>query len=197
MKQKTGIFGGSFNPIHIGHLALANYLCEYGELDEIWFMVSPQNPLKRQEQLLADEERLELARLATEGYKKFRVSDFEFSLPRPSYTVHTLRALRATYPEREFYMVIGADNWAVFDRWKDHEQIISENKLLIYPRPGYHIAADSLPANATLVHTPLLGISSTFIRESIRKGKDMRYFLHPSVYQRINEKGLYSMHTQK
>lgn len=191
MKQKTGIFGGSFNPIHIGHLALANYLCEFGGLDEIWFMISPQNPLKQQEDLLDDAERLELARLATEGYDKFRVSDFEFNLPRPSYTIHTLRALRQSYPEREFYLIIGADNWTIFDQWKDYKQIISENKLLIYRRPEYPIAKETLPTNVTPVHTPLLDISSTFIRESIREGKDMRYFLHPSVYARINEKKLY------
>lgn len=192
MKPRTGIFGGSFNPIHIGHLALANYLCEFGELDEVWFMVSPQNPLKRQEDLLDDESRLKLAFLATKEYEKFRVSEFEFTLPRPSYTVNTLEELRKAYPDREFVLVIGADNWVIFNKWRDYERILAENRILIYPRPGFNIAGEVLPESVKLVHTPLLGISSTFIRESIRQGKDMRYFLHPSVYSQIKENNLYS-----
>ena len=113
---RTGIFGGSFNPVHIGHLALANYLCEYGEVDEVWFLVSPQNPFKQQSELLDDHTRLELVQRAVAGYSRFRASDFEFSLPRPSYTIHTLQALSAAYPEREFYLIIGADNWQAFQK---------------------------------------------------------------------------------
>ena len=144
-KIKTGIFSGSFNPIHIGHLAIANYLCEYEGLDEIWFLVSPQNPLKAHSELWSDELRLKLVELAVEDYPRFHASDFEFHLPRPSYSVHTLDKLHATYPEREFYFIIGADNWARFDRWYQSERIIKENQLLIYPRPGYPIEKRELP----------------------------------------------------
>lgn len=191
MSQITGIFGGSFNPIHIGHLLLANHLCEFGGLDEFWFMVSPRNPLKQQDELLDDEERLKLVKLATQEYGKFRVSDFEFGLPRPSYTVDTLRALRKAYPERDFRLIIGADNWEIFHLWKDHGQILAENRLLVYPRPGYHIDETTLPPRVELVRTPLLEVGSTFLREAIRQGKDVRYYLHPAVYRRIKEKKLY------
>lgn len=186
-KLKTGIFSGSFNPIHIGHLALANYLCEYGGLDEIWFMVSPQNPLKAQSELWDDDLRLKLAELATEDYPRFQVSDFEFQLPRPSYSVHTLEKLRETYPDREFYFIIGADNWERFGRWYESERIIKENQILVYPRPGYNIDEGQLPATVRVVQTPLLEISSTFIREALTEGKDVRYFLHPKVWKYIIE----------
>ena len=115
--KKVGIFGGSYNPIHIGHLALANYLCEYGEVDEVWFLVSPHNPLKERGDLWPDELRLKLVQLAIDGYEKFKASDFEFHLPRPSYMVNTLRALRESYPEHTFTLIIGSDNWEVFPRW--------------------------------------------------------------------------------
>lgn len=183
--KKVGIFGGSFNPIHIGHLALANYLCEFSHLDEVWFMVSPQNPLKRNDKLWDDELRLELARLATEDYPKFKVCDIEFQLPRPSYTIHTLNALKEAYPGHEFTLLIGADNWKLFPHWKASDEIIAHHKVLVYPRPGYEIDENELPPSVSLVHTPLLEVSSTFIRESIEAQKDVRYFLHPKVWERI------------
>ena len=185
--KKTGIFGGSYNPIHIGHLALANYLCEYGDLDEVWFMVSPQNPFKAHSSDLWDDQlRLELVRLAVEEYPKFHASDFEFHLPRPSYMVNTLEKLREAHPDREFTLVIGADNWASFPRWKDADIIMAHHPLIIYPRPGYEIDESTLPANIRLVNTPLLEVSSTFIRESLKQGKDVRYFLHPKVWEKIS-----------
>ena len=183
---RTGIFGGSYNPIHIGHLALANYLCEYGDLDELWFMVSPQNPFKAHSSDLWDDNlRLELVRLAVEDYPKFQASDFEFQLPRPSYMVNTLQKLRETYPDREFVLIIGADNWASFPRWKNADIIMKHHPLIIYLRPGYEIDASALPDNVRLINTPLLEVSSTFIRESLKQGKDVRYFLHPKVWERI------------
>ena len=185
--KKTGIFGGSYNPIHIGHLALANYLCEYGDLDEVWFMVSPQNPFKAHSSDLWDDQlRLELVRLAVEEYPKFHASNFEFHLPRPSYMVNTLEKLREAHPDREFTLIIGADNWASFPRWKDADIIMAHHPLIIYPRPGYEIDESTLPANVRLVNTPLLEVSSTFIRESLKQGKDVRYFLHPKVWERIS-----------
>ena len=145
LPRKVGIFGGSFNPIHIGHLALANYLCEFGGLDAVWFLVTPQNPLKQHDDLLDDHCRLELARLATQGYDKFYVSDFEFHQPRPSYTVHTLQALKRAYPENEFHLIIGSDNWKVFNLWFNPQRLIAENKLIIYPRPGFDVNTEELP----------------------------------------------------
>ena len=135
--MKVGIYTGSFNPVHIGHLALANYLCEFEGLDEVWFMVSPRNPFKQEDELMDDALRLELVRLAVEGYPKFRASDFEFHLSRPSYTVHTLEVLRRDYPEHEFYYIMGSDNWASFTRWYEWKRILDENQILInlYP-PG-------------------------------------------------------------
>lgn len=185
--KKTGIFGGSFNPIHIGHLALANYLCEYTDLDEVWFIVSPQNPFKVQASDLWDDElRLELARLAVEDYPKFQVCDIEFHLPRPSYMVSTLEALQTAHPDREFVLIIGADNWISFPRWKSADVIQSRHRLMVYPRPGYEIDENTLPERVQLVNTPLLEVSSTFIRESLQEGKDVRYFVHPKVWARIS-----------
>lgn len=184
MKIKTGIFGGSFNPIHIGHLALANYLCEYEGLDELWFMVSPQNPLKAQTDLLDDRERLELVQTTVKNYPKFQACDLEFRMPKPSYTIHTLDTLKSKYPEREFYLVIGADNWVQFEKWKESSRILRENKLLIYPRKKFDINKSALPANVRYVQAPLMEISSTFIRNSVREGKDIRFFLPECIREK-------------
>ena len=189
--HKVGIFGGSFNPIHVGHLALANYLCEFGRLDAVWFLVTPQNPLKRRDDLLDDTCRLELTRLAIGDYPKFHVSDFEFRLPRPLYTLHTLRALREAYPENEFYLIMGSDNWRVLNLWHEPQQLLAENKLIVYPRPGFEVSASELPPQVRLVKAPLLDVSSTLIREGLRQGKDIRFFLPPAVYNRIKQENWY------
>ena len=186
-KIKTGIFGGSFNPIHIGHLALANYLCEYNGLDEIWFLVSPHNPIKQQTDLWDDNLRLELVKLAIVDYPKFRASDFEFYLPRPSYTIHTLDALHKAYPNREFTLIIGADNWLLFPRWYKAKEILKNHHVMIYPRPNFTIDPTTLPPSVQLADTPLLEISSTFIRQALAEGRDIRYFLHPAVYERLKK----------
>ena len=191
MKIKTGIFGGTFNPIHIGHLALANYICEFEELDELWFLVTPQNPLRKGADFLDDNKRLELVKLATEGYSKFVASDFELHLPKPSYTCNTLDELKKAYPDREFVLIIGADNWLIFDKWKDYQRIIDENEIWIYPRPGSFIDKSTLPPSVKLTNVPEIDISSTFIRDGIKKRKDVRYFMHPAVYNKIKEEGYF------
>ena len=183
--MKTGIFSGSFNPVHIGHLALANYLCEYEGLDEVWFLVTPHNPLKEEDELMDDAFRLKLVQLAIEGYPKFKASDIEFNLSRPSYTIHTLDKLKETYPDREFYFIIGSDNWVLFPCWYQSERILVENHILVYPRPGYPVSSDSLPENVKVVSSPTFEISSTFIRRAMEEGKDVRYFLHPAVYEAL------------
>lgn len=188
MLMDIGIFSGSFNPIHVGHLALANYLCEFGGLDELWFLVTPRNPFKVGQDLLPDALRLELVQLAVEGYSKFRASDFEFHLSQPSYTIHTFDRLKEVYPQHTFHLIIGSDNWHSFSRWYQSERLLAENPILIYPRSGYPVDVFSLPPRVRLVDSPVLEISSTFIRESIEAGKDVRYFLHPRVYERLMQK---------
>ena len=145
--KETGIYGGSFNPIHKGHVQLAETICQEGWVDEVWFLVSPQNPFKQDATDLMDEQvRLSLAQIAVRNHPRLKACDFEFSLPRPSYTAHTLAALRKAYPERRFTLIIGADNWQTFPLWKSPEEILLHHRILIYPRSGYPIDEAALPA---------------------------------------------------
>ena len=172
--MKIGIFSGSFNPIHTGHLIIANYLCEFEKLDEIWFVVSPQNPLKSKRDLLSDIHRITMVKKAIRGNRKFKYCDIEFSLPLPSYTVRTLKTLKEKYPENEFHLIIGSDNWLIFDRWKDYQEILD---------------------NIQIAKSPIIEISSTFIREGISKGKNMNYYMPSNVYRYILSKALYQPQT--
>lgn len=190
--MKVGLFFGSFNPIHVGHLIVANYIREFTFLHEVWFVVTPHSPLKLQEDLLDDQLRLEMVRLALKDYEGLFASDIEFRLPRPSYTVETLAALDREYPGKEFYLLIGGDNWAIFDRWKEHERILQQYGILIYPRKGEEVVvASRFQDKVQVVDAPLVEISSTFIRESLKQGKNMRAFLPPGMYEFIVERGLY------
>jgi nicotinate-nucleotide adenylyltransferase len=182
--KKVGIYSGSFNPIHIGHLALANYLCEFEQFDEIWFVVSPSNPWKEGEQLLPDDFRLQLVSKSIAGYPHFKASDIEFHLPQPSYTVRTLQELRNSYPDIRFSLIIGADNWVKFKQWKDWQEIIAHHELYVYPRKGFAINdSEPQPEGVHIVHSPILEISSTFIRQALEEGRDIRFFVHPNAWQ--------------
>lgn len=192
-RKKIGIFSGSFNPIHAGHLMLANYMCEFTELDEVWFVVTPHNPLKNADDLLADDIRLQMAQLAVHGFHRLRVSDVEFSMPRPSYTIDTLTKLSDENPDKEFILIIGGDNWLRLPKWKNSEQIIEKHRILIYPRLGEEVVIpETLVQTVRLVDAPVIEISSTFIRQSIRAGKNVRAFVSENVWRFIVENRLYA-----
>lgn len=182
-KIKTGIYSGSFNPIHIGHLALANWLCEFTEIEELWFLVTPHNPLKEKGDLMDDQLRFEWVKKAVANYPKFKASDFEFSLPQPTYSIYTLQALEKAYPNREFYFIMGADNWKYISRWFEYEKIISNYPILVYPRRGFDIEIPKQYTQVKKVEAPLIEISSTFIREAWKAGKDIRFFLPEALRQ--------------
>ncbi len=190
--KKIGLFFGSFNPIHIGHLAVGNYLCEFHGLDELWLVVTPQNPLKESAILVAAEHRLAMAHLATEAYPKFRVCDIEFRLPQPTYTIHTLDALRVQHPQHEFYLVIGADNWQQLPQWHDYQRLYTDYKILVYPRFGYEI---DIPAthypNVRLTKAPRIELSSTLLRTAINESKNISYLTLQSIYKYIKIHNLY------
>ena len=191
-KIETGIFSGSFNPIHMGHLMLAGYISAFTHVEEVWFVVTPHNPLKVKESLLPDNIRLEMTRLALEDYDNIKVSDVEFHMPRPSYTIDTLNALAQEHPDRRFSLIIGGDNWSLFDKWKDYEQIIENYQILIYPRPGENIRIPKkLGKSVQLVNAPEVEISSPFIRRATAEGKEVRAFLPPKVYDYIQQNQLY------
>lgn len=179
--NRTGIFGGSFNPIHNGHIALARHIMQLDHLDEMWFMVSPLNPFKRGDSTLRpDAERLALTRKALEGDDKMVASDYEFHLPRPSFTWNTLQHLSHDYPDRHFVLVIGADNWMAFDRWAHAGDILSHYELAVYPRKDYPIDGP-LPPNVKLVHTPLFPLSSTEVRERVTEGLDIHGWVPENI----------------
>lgn len=189
-----GLFGGSFNPIHNAHLALARQLREKAQLDEVWLMVSPQNPLKQQGDLLGDEERLAMARAAVKDEPGIVVCDYEMHMPRPSYTWNTLQALSHDYPDREFVLMIGGDNWLSFDRWYRHEDILKNYRVVVYPRR--EAAVDNLPmvdgAQVSLVEAELIDISSTDIRRRIREGRSIRKLVPRAVADIIKRNGYYA-----
>jgi len=189
--MKTGLYFGSFNPIHIGHLAIANYMIEFTDLEQLWFVVSPQNPLKQKHSLLQDYHRLEMTRLAIEDDERFRASDIEFKLPTPSYTIDTLAYLEEKYPGREFQLVMGADGLRTFHKWKHADLIVKKYHRLIYPRPGESLDAISELSNASLVEAPLMEISSSFIREALHEGKDVRHLVPAKAYQYMREMHFY------
>lgn len=190
---RIGIFGGSFNPIHYGHLELGRALCREHKVDRLWYVVSPLNPFKAGDRHLASpEDRLDMVRAAVAPYPELQASNVEFSLPSPSYMAHTLAYLQEKHPSDEFVLVIGADNWLSFPRWYHYKEILAHHVLLVYPRPGYELP-EALPANVTKVDTPLYDISATEVRFLLAGGKDVSQLIPPQVIRIIKERHLYGV----
>ena len=191
--MKIGIFGGSFNPIHSGHAIIAHHIVTSGAVDRLWLMVSPVNPMKvDHERQVADTDRLRMAEMVTRPMENVETSAFEFTMPKPSYTIDTLNALQAKFPDDEFYLVIGADNWQMFDRWRNSEEILAKYHLLIYPRLGYDVVIpEELRDRVALVDAPIIELSSTAVRERLAKGLSVRYYVPDEVLGYIERKGLY------
>jgi nicotinate-nucleotide adenylyltransferase len=190
--MKVGLYFGSFNPIHHGHLVIANFILEHAHLDQVWFVVSPQNPLKRSATLLNEYHRLHLVRLAVEGETRLRASDIEFKLPKPSYTVDTLAYLQEKYPKEEFSVIMGSDSFQNLTKWKNYEWLLRNYPIYVYRRPE-HETPPSYPGakHVEIVNAPLLPISSTDIRNKLKKGQSVRYLLPDPVLEEIEKSGYY------
>jgi len=206
--MKVGLYFGTFNPIHVGHLVIANYMADYTDLDQVWLIVSPHNPLKKKKSLLADYHRLTLTRVAIEDNPKLRSSSVEFDLPKPSYTTVTLAHLTERYPDYEFSLIMGEDNLRTLHKWKNYEEIVNSYDLYVYPRPltesetlemdeieqqkSEHLALDSRNhPNIKICDAPVMKVSASFIRRAIREKKDVRYLLTEPVYKYVTEMHFY------
>lgn len=190
--MKTALFFGSFNPIHNGHLAIAGYIMEFTDIEELWFVVSPQNPLKSSSDLAPDKQRLEMVKLAIDEFSpKFQVCDIEMSMPRPSYTIDTMALLKEKYPEREFAIVMGTDSMDSITQWKDYKNLLAENRILVYPRLGSNINEITSKYDVEIIPAPIMEISSTFIRNSIKQNKNMSYFMPLKTHRYITQNKLY------
>ena len=191
--MKIGIFGGSFNPIHSGHAIIAHHIISSGAVDRLWLMVSPVNPLKvGLEQQVADTDRLRMVEMVTRPLENVETSAFEFTMPKPSYTIDTLNALQSKFPDDEFYLVTGADNWVIFERWRNSKEILAKYHLLVYPRLGYEVVIpEELRDRVTLVDAPIIELSSTAVRERLAQGLSARYYVPDEVLSYIERKGLY------
>lgn len=180
-----GLFFGSFNPIHTGHLIVANHVVEHADIDKVWFVVSPHNPLKDSNSLLNEYDRLHLVRLGIEDNTKFRASNIEFSLAKPSYTVDTLAYLSEKFPLEQFSIIMGSDSFQNIHRWKNYEHLVKHHPIIIYNRPGFEIT-ETHGAHLTIMDAPLLQISASFIREQIKEGKSIRYLVPENVAEYID-----------
>ena len=190
--MKIGLFFGSFNPIHVGHLIIANYLVEHTDLDRVWLVVSPQNPLKQKSTLANDYDRLHLVRLAVEDHPKLEASKVEFALPKPSYTVDTLAHLHELHSEHDFVLIMGGDSLASLPKWKNYEQLLEQNQIYVYSRPGY-APAEVLQRHPSVrqFEAPLMQISASFVRQCLREGKSVRYLVTEPVFNYLEGSNLY------
>ncbi|TLX27364.1 nicotinate-nucleotide adenylyltransferase [Chryseobacterium indologenes] len=192
--KKIGLFFGSFNPIHIGHLILANYILENSDMDELWFVVSPQNPFKDKKSLLNDHNRLDMVQLAVKNYSNMRASNVEFSLPKPSYTIDTLTYLHEKYPEYSFSLIMGEDNLDSLHKWKNADILIKNHHIIVYPRVFDGAKKDSeylRHDNISLVKAPIIELSATEIRNMIKEGKNVRPMLPPEVFEYLDGSSFY------
>lgn len=200
--KKVGLYFGTFNPIHVGHLIIANYMADYTELDEVWLVVSPQNPFKEKASLLADYHRLTLVKIALEDNSKVKVSDVEFKLPKPSYTINTLVHLKENHPDIDFSLIMGEDNLRTLHKWKNHEVILDNHNIYVYPRVLTMQEKEDLKLHRTnsklanhprvrKVDAPVMKLSSSFIRNAIKDKRDVRYLLTDVVNKYIQEMHFY------
>ena len=190
--MEIGLYFGSFNPIHVGHLVIANYILEKTTIDELWFIISPQNPLKEKTTLLDDYQRLHMVELAIDDFPHLRTSSVEFSLPQPSYTVQTLAHLYDKYPQHTFSLIMGGDNIQSIHKWKNYQRIIENYKIYVYPRPGFVMPPDlDGNPNIEIVNAPLMEISSSMIREWIRQGRNIQGFMPSAAWQYLDEMNFY------
>jgi len=189
--MKVGLFFGTFNPVHIGHMVIVGYMTEFTDLEQVWFIVTPHNPMKLKQTLLQDYHRLALVREAIADNRKLKASNVEFSLPKPSYTIDTLTYMTEKFSGQEFALILGADNLETFHQWKNYERIIENHSIYVYPRLGFTGGALATHPKVEMTEAPLMEISSSFIRESIKNKKDVRYMIPDSVFKYIEEMHFY------
>ena len=187
----VGLFFGSFNPVHIGHLALANYMLSYTDMEQVWLVVSPHNPLKKKESLLNQNDRLHLINLALDFHPKIKASNVEFNLPQPSYTINTLSHLKEKHPEHQFSLIMGQDNLQTLHKWKNYEEILKRYHIFVYPRVQCGKTDFDSHEHVHITQAPVMEISSTFIREALKAEKNIQFFLHPKVWEYIEGSSLY------
>jgi len=190
-KLHIGLFFGSFNPVHIGHLALANYMQAFTDLDQVWLVLSPHNPLKKKSGLLDQHDRLHLINLALDFHQNIKVSNIEFGLPQPSYTINTLAHLKEKFPKYTFSLIMGQDNLVTFDKWKNYEEILKNHRIYVYPRKNAGPSPFDDHKQFRITEAPLMEISSTFIRKALKEKKNVQFFLHPKVWEYIDNMNLY------
>lgn len=186
-----GLFFGSFNPVHIGHLALANYMISFTDMEQVWLVISPHNPLKNKSGLLNQNDRLHLVNLALDFHPKIKASHIEFNLPQPSYTINTLAHLKEKFPKNKFSLIMGQDNLATFDKWKNYEEILKHHHIYVYPRVKSGPSKFDSHPHIHITEAPIMEISSTFIRNSIKEKKNIQFFMHPKVWEYVDTMNLY------
>lgn len=193
MKKKIGLYFGTFNPIHVGHLTIANHMTEYSDLDHVWFVVTPHSPFKKKSTLLDDNHRYQMVLRATEDYEKLKPSDIEFKLPQPNYTINTLVHLQEKYPDHEFSLIMGEDNLKGFHKWKNYELILEDHDIYVYPRVSKGKIETRFDDHPRIHHVdaPIMELSSTFIRKSIKERKNIRPMLPEHVWQYLDEMNFY------